>query len=574
VNGQHLRAFLWLRWRLLLNQLKRGGVANAVILAILLVLGLISAAVLAVVFFVVGLLVLPQAHPVVLLYVWDGLVVAFLFSWIIGLANDLQRAESLALDKFLHLPVSLAGAFLINYLSSLFSVNLILFVPAMLGLVLGLVLGRGPVMLLLLPLLAAFLLTVTALTYQFQGWLAALMVNKRRRRNVLVLVTAVIILLAQAPNLVNLFWLQKGPGETQTPEQARQAAEQWNRTAWLVNVCLPPGWLPLGAQGAAEGDVLPALLGTLGLTLIGTASLWRAYRTTVRLYTGHFTSGKKGPAAPPAPVKPGQRRAGMLEKELPWVPEQAAAVALAGFRSLLRAPEAKMMLLTPAILAVILGGISLRGAASVPELVRPLLAFGALALILVSSVQLGGNQFGMDRDGFRVFVLCPAGRRDILLGKNLAAAPPLLVLCLVAVALVEWLAPMRLDHLLALLPQVVSMYLLFCLVTNWLSILAPMRIAAGSLRPANSDGVTVVLHLVFVVLLLLVLATTLLPLGLEGWLRALGWAEEIPVCLVLSVAEVVAVVYLYRGLLTAQGRYLQAREQKILAVVTSKTSRF
>ena len=35
MNGQHLGAFFWLRWRLFLNQLKRGGIANAVILAIL-----------------------------------------------------------------------------------------------------------------------------------------------------------------------------------------------------------------------------------------------------------------------------------------------------------------------------------------------------------------------------------------------------------------------------------------------------------------------------------------------------------------------------------------------------------
>ena len=59
----------------------------------------------------------------VLLYVWDGLVVAFLFFWLIGLLTDLQRSEALSLDKFLHLPVSLAGVFCINYLSSLLSLS-------------------------------------------------------------------------------------------------------------------------------------------------------------------------------------------------------------------------------------------------------------------------------------------------------------------------------------------------------------------------------------------------------------------------------------------------------------------
>src|SRR5262249_21247827 len=127
----------------------------------------------------------------------------FLFFWAIGLLADLQRSESLALDKFMHLPVSLTGAFLINYLSSLFSITLILFLSALVGFSLGLLFARGPALLAQLPLLAAFLFMVTALTYQFQGWLASLMVNKRRRRTVIVVVTMVFVLLCQLPNLIN-----------------------------------------------------------------------------------------------------------------------------------------------------------------------------------------------------------------------------------------------------------------------------------------------------------------------------------------------------------------------------------
>ena len=43
--------------------------------------------------------------------------------------------------------------------------------------------------------------------------------------------------------------------------------------------------------------------------------------------------------------------------------------------------------------------------------------------VLFGVVQLMANQFGFDRDGFRVFVLSAARRRDILLGKNLSFAP-------------------------------------------------------------------------------------------------------------------------------------------------------
>src|SRR5439155_17174003 len=126
--------------------------------------------------------------------------------------------------------------------------------------------------------------------------------------------------------------------------------------ARLINLFLPPGWLPLGVMALAEGDVLPALLGTLGLGLIGALSLWRSYRTTVRLYTGQFTSGKKKAAAASLPARPAKRPV-LLEKEIPRLSEYAAAIALAGFRSLTRAPEAKMVLLSPIILALVFGGM-------------------------------------------------------------------------------------------------------------------------------------------------------------------------------------------------------------------------
>src|SRR5262249_45216501 len=201
VKSEHLLTFLWLRWRLRGNQLKRGGIANAVIGALLAGAAVCLAGILFVVFLLVGLWALPEAPPATILYVWDGVVVAFLFFWAVGLFGDLQRAEALSLDKFLHLPVSLTGAFLVNYVSSLVSLTLVVFLRPMLGLALALVFAKGPAMLWLFPLLAAFLLMVTALTYQFQGWLAALMANKRRRRTVIVVATLVFVLIFQLPNL-------------------------------------------------------------------------------------------------------------------------------------------------------------------------------------------------------------------------------------------------------------------------------------------------------------------------------------------------------------------------------------
>jgi hypothetical protein len=573
VNRQHLRAFFWLHWRLRVNQMKRGGTANLVLLIILAVGAVLLSCFLFIVFLLLGLFGLESASPTVIMYIWDGLVLGYLFFWLIGLLTDLQRSEALSLDKFMHLPVSLSGVFVLNYLSSLLSLSLIMFVPMMVGLGLGLLFSRGPAMLVLFPLIAGFLLMVTALTYQFRGWLATLMANKRRRQTIIVLITAIFIVLAQLPNLINLFHPWQGK-RGQSPEEVRQATRDAELTIRFLNLVLPPGWLPLGAGGAAEYHLLPALLGTLGMSLVGAASLWRAYHTTLRLYRGHYTGrpsaigdrpsamGNQHSADSRKPIA-GSR---LLEKQLPWLSEHAAAIALAGFRSLTRAPEAKMMLLTPIIMVVLFGSVVLRGSLDPSLPVRALMAIGAMAMIMLSMIQIVGNQFGFDRGGFRVYVLCPAPRRDILLGKNLAVLPLALVLSIFMVALVQVVYPLSLDYLLALVPQFISMYLLFCLMANLLAILTPMAIAAGSLRPTNTKVLPIVLQFVFLFLFPLALAPTLLPLGLEVLLE---W-RRVPVCLILSVLECVAVMCIYRLLLQWQGSLLEGREKKILQIVAAK----
>jgi hypothetical protein len=359
--------------------------------------------------------------------------------------------------------------------------------------------------------------------------------------------------------------------EYQAEQQSahQQTLQQVEQTALLINLVLPPGWLPLGAQALAESNLWPALLCILGLALIGTASLWRSYRTTMRLYTGQFSSGKKRPStAGTAPAERAPDRT--LERRLPWLSEHAQAIALASFRSLTRAPEAKMILLTPLMLLIVFGAMFFRQTVDVPPPVRPLMGVGAMAMILLSMIQLIGNQFGFDRSGFRVYVLCSARRREILLGKNLAVAPVALVMGLVLVAAVQVVLPMRIDHFLAVMTQLVSMYLVFCMLANCLSILAPLPVAAGSMRPANIKMIPMLLHLVFMFLFPLVLSPIMLPLGVEVLLNQFGWFVGMPIYLVLSGLVCVAVIYLYRFVLTWEGVLLQAREQKILEIVTSK----
>ena len=237
---------------------------------------------------------------------------------------ELQRSELLSLDKFLHLPVSLSSAFMINYVGSISSAGDFIFFPLMIGLSIGLVFSKGAVMLLLFPLIAAFALMVTALTHQFRGWLASLMVNQRRRRTVISVATLAFILIVQMPSILNFTsdrWSNR-PGTERQPgiaEETENWIVPWRREkshprntagrvrasarnqpgrglavrmeiADIANRIVPLGWLPYGAAAAFEGRPRARTAGDSGPDADRGRKPRRSYRTTMRLYTGHFNA--------------------------------------------------------------------------------------------------------------------------------------------------------------------------------------------------------------------------------------------------------------------------------------------
>jgi hypothetical protein len=95
------------------------------------------------------------------------------------------------------------GAFCLNYVSSFFGLSTVIFFPMMIGCSVMLAWKYGGLLFIAPLLTLAFFAMVTALTYQFRGWLAALMKNKRRRRFILTVLTLGIILISQIPNILD-----------------------------------------------------------------------------------------------------------------------------------------------------------------------------------------------------------------------------------------------------------------------------------------------------------------------------------------------------------------------------------
>jgi hypothetical protein len=355
---------------------------------------------------------------------------------------------------------------------------------------------------------------------------------------------------------------------------------------WMkAQVAVPPGWVPIGAQALAEGRAWPALLGMLGCAAIGALGLRRAYLSTLRFYQGG--SVRKGAArtaraaaaaagtavtgAAAAATRGGAVRdsSRFLERRLPRIPEQAAVVALATFRSMMRAPEMKLQFGTSFIITLVVGGSLLfRSTGRLPEAAGAFIATGVVVFSMFLLIGFVGNQFGFDRDGFRAFVLSPAERWTIVLGKNLAVVPMGAVASTVLLIIVTlWLHLSPFVFLATLLQLLVGL-IAAALVGTLLSILLPYRIQPGSMKPTKIPTLSMVILVLAQLSLPLVLTPAFLP-PLIGfvWQRA-GGPPAAVVNFGLSLAMAAVVVFVYWRALQPLGRLLHRRESRILATVS------
>lgn len=607
MNLGHLTAIVRMRWQIARNQLSKSGRANQIISMVLLILAAICSFGALLFSIIGGSFFLAKIESFYTIYVWDVLTLAFLFFWFIALMTELQRSEMLSLKNLLHLPISLSGAFLLNYASSLASLTILLFLPAMLGLCFASVWRFGAGSLVVFALLASFLLMVTAVSYQLRGWLARLMENKRTRGTVIAVTTFAFVLVAQLPNLVNMrvmrsqsnasierseahleqlaqlqrrheageiegeayaSALKKAQEEYEQQQLAQREAQAAarNRTASLANLALPIGWLPYGASAAAGGAVVAPWLCVGGMSAIGLASLALAYRSTLRAYTGDHSKTYRPAARRQTKAAGGNS---MLEKSVPFLTETQSVVAMASLRSMVRAPEAKMALLTPLIFACVFGSMLFTGGlGNMPNAVRPWIGIGALGMSLMGMLQIMLNMFGLDRHGFRAYVLMPAPRRDILLGKNVGIFPIAATLSASLILFAGVVGRMEVTHIVATLLQVAVVLLIYFTISNFTSIVAPIGMAVGTMKPVSMNVTVFAMQLGALLLVVVAIIPAAVALAAEQLTGVFGGVHGVPIYLLLTLAELPLALWFYVKMLDLQGRLLQEKEQEILAVIS------
>jgi ABC-2 type transport system permease protein len=549
----------------------------------------------------------------------------------------LQRSESMSFQNLLHLPASLFGVHVYNYIGSFVSLTLFCMLPMMLGLACASVVVFGPVMLLLFPLIAGFLCFLTAITYQLRGWLATLMSDKRKRGNVIALVTISFVMVLQVPNLINIGSsrsfsvddleeevavdsedgsasdeaIEEPSTEDAELDEAELAADLAPESTavetrpfhingkkykdvdeyyaerkvgraeklrkadyWGTRVLLavPFGWLAFGARSLSSGHWMYAGLCILGMFGLGLLSLRRSYRTTLRFVTGVGT----GNASLPVPVEASDEKrektaakALFVARDLPYFGEAVSSIGLVGMRGLIRAPEFKLLLLGPLILIIMGAVLYFTGdRPEVPELYRPGLGLGGIVLGLTCMGQLLQNCFGLDRQGFRAFVLSPQERHHILRGKNLSMAPFAIGIGLIPIVATQFVAPMGVVALLSTLLLSVAGFLLLSMMGNLISILVPVRFKEGAMQPANAKVKVILMQLAGMLVMPIILIPIAIPMGLsllDHYLDLGGGAWIYPLA---SMLVLLGSAGLYNWIVQRQGPLLQRHEQRILDVLT------
>ena len=346
---------------------------------------------------------------------------------------------------------------------------------------------------------------------------------------------------------------------------------QW---ALVANALFPPGWLALGAWGAAGGGIWISALATLGMFGIAFLSLRRSYRKTLGAIALDDHAGRSATRAEDK-TQPAKTRAGLalavppglgkvLEPILRQFPDHSRAVAWVALRLWMRGPQGKIVLLSP-LLLIMLYLVIFRGFAP-GDWAAQFVVLAMMGFMIMMAFNLFSNVFGQDGNGFRTVVLAGVPPTELLLGKNLALLPYVLVIGSLIIAVLQWVHPLPASHILANFAQLLVLYLVGCMLGNSFSIRAPWPMSSTSVGMRNATAASFLASFLILLVIVLFIAPLAIPLALERRLAQGG--SSIPLYLIFSVLELVVVAFVYRRLLASKGRLLATRLESILLRVT------
>ncbi|QEG20703.1 hypothetical protein [Mariniblastus fucicola] len=544
MNLSQFLALMRLRFQLSLNQIRKGGRVNSILYSIASV-GILLFAVTSFVSAIgIGASWMSGREVSSILVIWNAIVLGFLVMWCFYVLNRLQQNDVISIDKLLHLPMTFQGAFLLNYLSTFANFTLLAIAPVMLGLAIAMPIARGWTSAIAIPLTLAFLFMVTAITYQLRSWLAEKMENKR---------TSGILMAVLPLACIGIFI-----GGVQLTE---------SRSFLGTLKSVPLGWVPSGIVNAESGNWFSGLLGTLAMSAIGCASLFFAYRSSLRKFTGE----ESGSARKQASVSNRNWLDSKMFTSLPYVSDPVSVIAMGTMQNLRRAPEV-FAAVVPVVVLAVFGSPYLMGWEGyvIPDWIASFLQPGLIAVALLGFPAFLFSSFSYDRDGFRSFILSPVERKDILLGKNIAIGIPTVLLGWITMVVLQCFIPVGTFWFLGSLISLPASYLLLCIVGNAISIFFAVGLKRGSMQPVNARVIPVVaLYVGILAGPFLAMTPTWMALSIAQLAETISGFPMSLLYVALALLSLAVSWLLYHKSLIEFGKWLWRKESEILPTVAN-----
>ena len=437
--GRIFRAFLWMRWRVLVNSLERTGardtlerfaVATEKLGPIMAMVLLIPSSIFLLVLGITAGFGLATGDWLVTMELIRYFMLLALALTLVG-PIVLPTRDSGSVVRMLLLPIPRLNLYLGQMAGSIADPWIVLVVPVVLGVAIGLAVGLKFVAALIALLAgAAFMLFVMGLTSLASSLVHLLLRDRRRGDLVMLAIVLIIPIVAMAPQML-LRSERNGGHKLTRAERSALPPTRLERFAVKSLPYIPSEMYRAATVGGTRAPV-HAMLPLASLALVAflvQATAFGAYRRVLDV-----------------PVSLGSRRAGsfggLWTRVVPGLTPGASAVAFTQLRLALRTPRGRASIASPLLMPLVLAGLAYRGGGiPIPGLQGDnglgLAAFGVFASIL-GLIPLAMNQFAIDKAGFTRQMLSPLSVRELLWGKavgnGFTAAIPA-VFCLLIPAL-------------------------------------------------------------------------------------------------------------------------------------------
>jgi hypothetical protein len=490
-----LRAFAWMRWRVLLNSLERTSARDTLERLSLAVdqLGPIIAAVLLVptLLAISGLSAYAgyaigtgAAHPIafeILRYLALGASVLAVIGPV--LMPVMERANPV---RLLLLPIPRSTLYVAQTSGTLADPWILLMIPVLVFLPAGLAAG-GAFRAAALAFAGGVLFIIALAGVSMLTSCVVQLVVRDRRRGELV---ALVFILA-APLAGMLFNLTnqhggrpRGRANPATHERAARTPGVADAIARRVFTVLPSERYAAATRAGSEGRGTEAASALAALAAAGLLLHGAALLTFERLLASPASTSRRRTA----------RGTSFAAARIPLLSPGTSAVALAQLRLALRTPRGRSSLLSPLIVFGALGAVFLRSGGidlgPIPSSGIAFATFGGFVSLL-AVLPMATNQFAIDGAGLTLELLSPLSDRELLVGKavaNAASAAMPAALCILGASILFPGGPFSLWISVPL--GLVAVYLLVAPIAALVSTLFPRAVDLNSIgNRSNAHGV-------------------------------------------------------------------------------------